>query len=83
MELPEVDVIHAKAVERAMQFLTRAFLIAPVALCREKEPPRLSFQPRSDPALGISVGGRGVDVIDAVPKQHFKRLVRDLLRYVA
>lgn len=75
MELPEVDVVHTKAVERAVQLFTGALGSALTGLGPEEELVRAALQPGGDPQLGLAVAGSDVDVVDPVREQNLERPV--------
>jgi hypothetical protein len=62
-----------------MELVARTFLVTFVALRCEKEAARFSLQPGRDTKFGVSVAGRGVDVVDPIFEQDVECLVRDLL----
>ncbi len=81
MQLPQIDVVHAEPVERPMQVVARVFRGSRIRFGSEKEMPRLALEPWADAQLCIAVAGRGVDVIDAVPKQYLERAISHVLAH--
>src|SRR5262245_28033937 len=51
MQLPQVDVVDAKTVERALELFARAFLVALTGLGGEEEVTRLALEPGRDAEL--------------------------------
>ena len=54
VDLPEVDVVDAEAVEGAVDFVTRTLLVALVALGCDEEAVRLAPQPGFDAKLRVA-----------------------------
>ena len=79
VKLPEVDVVHAEAVERALELVARAFLVSPACLGGQEEPSGLVLEPRRDAELGVSIRGGDVDVVDSVLEERLEGLVGDAL----
>jgi len=79
VELPQVDVVHAESVQRAMQLLASSLGTALVGLGSEEEVVGIALEPRSDAGLGIAIAGRDVDMVDAVLEQGLERSVRVVL----
>ena len=75
VELPEVDVVHAHSVERAMQLLACLGRAACAGLGGDEEAAGVALEPRRDAQLGVAVAGSGVDVVDAVLHQQIESAV--------
>jgi hypothetical protein len=75
VQLDQVEGIDAQAVERAVDFLTRLGVGALARLRRQKEVLAVTRHPRPDAQFSIAVGGRRVDMIDAIFEQQIERAV--------
>jgi hypothetical protein len=73
VQLDQVEVVDAEALQRALDLLLRAGVVPPSGLRREEEATRLSLQPRGYSQLRVAVGGGRVDVVDAVLEQELER----------
>ena len=67
MQLIEVQRGDAQAVERAVQLLPRCLPAALGGLAGEEEVIAVASEPRPQPQFSLAIGGRYVNVIDAVP----------------
>ena len=75
VQLDRVDVVDAEAVERAADLLARP-AVGPLAGLRgDEELALVPAQPGGDAQLGVAVGRRDVDVVDAVLEQQLQRAV--------
>ena len=75
VELDQVDVVDAQALERAVEVLARARGVAAARLRGEEEVVAVPRHPRRDAQLRVAVARGGVDVVDAVAEQHLQRAV--------
>ena len=75
VQLQQVDVVDAEAVERAADLLARARAVALAGLRGEEEPVAVLRQPRCEPQLRVAVRRGRVDVVDAVLEQQLERAV--------
>src|SRR3954447_21507081 len=76
VQLDQVDVVDAEAVQRAADLLARALVVAPAGLGRdEREVLRMAAQPGGDAQLRVAVVGGDVQVVDAVLDQLAQRAV--------
>ena len=69
VQLEQVDPVGAQALERAGDLVAGAGVVAAARLGREEEVVPVAVHPGADPKLGIAVGGRRVDVVDAEREQ--------------
>lgn len=83
VQLQQVDVIDAQALERAVEPLFRALVVACVRFGGDEERARVSREPWCDPQLGVAVRGGGVDVIHTVLEKQLQRSLCVRVGYVA
>ena len=79
MQLDEVDAIDLQAAARCLDACLRAGVAALPCLGREEERLAVARHPRADAELGIAVGGRCIDVVDAGLEQHVEDPVGAIL----
>ena len=75
MQLPQVDMVDAEALQGAMQLLARSIRLSLPGFGSKKEPARLALQPGGDPELRIAIAGRRINVIDAVPQKQVESAI--------
>ena len=75
VQLPQVDMIDAEALQGAVQLLARGIRLSLPGFGSKKETARLALQPGGDPQLRIAVAGRGINVVDAVLQKHVERAI--------
>ena len=66
VQLEQVDVVDAEAVERAADLLACAGVVALAGLRRQEETVAVPLEPWGEPQLGVAVRGGRVDVVHAV-----------------
>jgi hypothetical protein len=79
VQLDQVDVVDAHALQGAFEAGACTIAVARVRLRREKEPVGMRFEPRRDPQFSVAVHCCGVDVVDAMIEQQWQQPVGCLL----
>jgi hypothetical protein len=75
VQLDQVEPLGAQPLQRAPDLVPRLPVAALAGLGREEEISSVTIHPRSNPKLGIAVGGCRVDVVDAVLEQEVEHAI--------
>jgi len=69
VQLNQIDLFDTEPLERTLEAPSRAATSSLVGLCCEKELFSTLGKPWAQPEFGVSVGGGGIEVVDAVTKK--------------